>query len=69
MLGRAGRPQYYDSEGQGIVITTHSELQYYLSLLNQQVALLLSGRYTAHPAAAAPCGEPVHQQAGRQPQR
>jgi superfamily II RNA helicase len=37
MLGRAGRPQYYDSEGQGIVITTQSELQYYLSLLNQQV--------------------------------
>jgi pre-mRNA-splicing helicase BRR2 len=39
MLGRAGRPQYYDVEGQGIVITTHSELQYYLSLVNQQVSL------------------------------
>jgi len=39
MLGRAGRPQYYDSEGQGIVITTHNELQYYLSLLNQQLPI------------------------------
>jgi hypothetical protein len=33
MLGRAGRPQY-DTYGEGIVITNHSELQYYLSLLN-----------------------------------
>ncbi len=37
MLGRAGRTQYYDVEGQGIVITTQNELQYYLSLVNQQV--------------------------------
>lgn len=36
MLGRAGRPQY-DSKGQGILITHHSELQYYLSLMNQQL--------------------------------
>ena len=36
MLGRAGRPQY-DTEGEGILITSHSELQYYLSLLNQQL--------------------------------
>lgn len=36
MLGRAGRPQY-DTKGEGILITNHSELQYYLSLLNQQV--------------------------------
>ncbi|KAI1287391.1 U5 small nuclear ribonucleoprotein helicase [Halotydeus destructor] len=36
MLGRAGRPQY-DSKGEGILITQHSELQYYLSLLNQQL--------------------------------
>lgn len=36
MLGRAGRPQY-DSKGQGILITNHSELQFYLSLMNQQV--------------------------------
>ena len=36
MLGRAGRPQY-DTKGEGILITTHAELQYYLSLLNQQL--------------------------------
>ena len=36
MLGRAGRPQY-DTKGKGILITNHSELQYYLSLMNQQV--------------------------------
>jgi pre-mRNA-splicing helicase BRR2 len=36
MLGRAGRPQY-DTKGKGVLITNHSELQYYLSLMNQQV--------------------------------
>ena len=36
MLGRAGRPQF-DSEGEGIVITNHEELQYYLSLMNLQL--------------------------------
>ena len=36
MMGRAGRPQF-DSEGEGIIITRHSELQYYLSLMNQQL--------------------------------
>ena len=36
MLGRAGRPQY-DKTGEGVLITSHSELQYYLSLMNQQV--------------------------------
>ena len=36
MLGRAGRPQY-DKFGEGILLTTHSELQYYLSLLNEQL--------------------------------
>jgi pre-mRNA-splicing helicase BRR2 len=36
MLGRAGRPQY-DSEGEGIIMTQHSELQYYLSLTNLQL--------------------------------
>jgi pre-mRNA-splicing helicase BRR2 len=36
MLGRAGRPQY-DTKGEGILITNHSELQYYLSLQNQQL--------------------------------
>ncbi len=40
MLGRAGRPQY-DTRGQGILITSHNELQYYLSLMNQQVSLKL----------------------------
>ncbi|VDK17837.1 unnamed protein product, partial [Anisakis simplex] len=38
MLGRAGRPQY-DSKGKGIMITHHSELQYYLSLMNQQLPI------------------------------
>jgi len=38
MLGRAGRPQY-DSEGEGIIMTAHSELQYYLSLMNIQLPI------------------------------
>jgi len=38
MMGRAGRLGY-DSSGEGIVITTHNELQYYLSLLNQQLPI------------------------------
>jgi pre-mRNA-splicing helicase BRR2 len=38
MLGRAGRPQY-DTYGEGIIITSHSELQYYLSLLNTQLPI------------------------------
>ncbi|KAI9802245.1 MAG: hypothetical protein M1825_002966 [Sarcosagium campestre] len=38
MLGRAGRPQY-DSYGEGIIITTQSEMQYYLSLMNQQLPI------------------------------
>jgi len=36
MLGRAGRPQF-DSEGEGIIITNHSELQYWMSLMNLQL--------------------------------
>ncbi len=40
MLGRAGRPQY-DTKGEGILITNHSELQFYLSLMNQQVCYQL----------------------------
>ena len=36
MLGRAGRPKY-DTHGEGIILTGHSELQYYLSLMNQQL--------------------------------
>ena len=38
MLGRAGRPQY-DTFGEGIIITTHSEMQYYMSLMNQQLPI------------------------------
>ncbi|MCJ1478483.1 DEIH-box ATPase [Lambiella insularis] len=38
MLGRAGRPQY-DQFGEGIIITTQAEMQYYLSLLNQQLPI------------------------------
>ena len=38
MLGRAGRPQF-DTFGEGIIITTHNELQYYLSLLNEQLPI------------------------------
>lgn len=35
---RLGRPQY-DTFGEGIIITTHQELQYYLSLLNTQLPI------------------------------
>lgn len=38
MLGRAGRPQY-DTYGEGLIITTQAEMQYYLSLLNQQLPI------------------------------
>lgn len=38
MMGRAGR-YGLDSEGEGIIMTTHSELQYYLSLMNQQLPI------------------------------
>jgi len=38
MMGRAGRPQF-DDKGEGIIITSHTELQYYLSLLNQQLPI------------------------------
>ena len=38
MLGRAGRPQY-DTFGEGIIITAQTEIQYYLSLLNQQLPI------------------------------
>lgn len=38
MLGRAGRPQF-DSYGEGIILTGHNELQYYLSLMNQQLPI------------------------------
>lgn len=38
MVGRAGRPQY-DKQGEGILITSAGELQYYLSLLNHQLPI------------------------------
>ncbi|KAG2313642.1 hypothetical protein Bca4012_028170 [Brassica carinata] len=38
MLGRAGRPQY-DQYGEAIIITGYSELQYYLSLMNEQLPI------------------------------
>lgn len=38
MMGRAGRPQH-NALGKGILITHNTELQYYLSLMNQQVCV------------------------------
>lgn len=37
MIGRAGRVGQGVSIGEGIIVTSHQELQFYLSLLNQQV--------------------------------
>lgn len=38
MLGRAGRPGY-DRTGEGIIITAHSELNYYMSLINAKLPI------------------------------
>jgi pre-mRNA-splicing helicase BRR2 len=38
MMGRAGRPQY-DTVGEGIILTTQTEMQYYLSLNNMQLPI------------------------------
>lgn len=38
MLGRAGRPGF-DTFGEGVVITSASELQYYLALQNEQLSI------------------------------
>eukprot|EP00879_Flechtneria_rotunda_P006108 GHRR01006421.1.p1 GENE.GHRR01006421.1~~GHRR01006421.1.p1 ORF type:complete len:1855 (+),score=687.13 GHRR01006421.1:742-6306(+) len=38
MMGRAGRPQY-DTFGEGIIITGHTQLQFYLSLFNVQLPI------------------------------
>jgi pre-mRNA-splicing helicase BRR2 len=38
MMGRAGRPQF-DSQGEGIIITTKAEVLFYLSVLNQQLPI------------------------------
>lgn len=39
MMGRAGRVGYGTATGEGIIITSFNELQYYLSLLNQQLPI------------------------------
>ena len=38
MMGRAGRPQF-DTFGEGVIITGHAELQFYLSLFNTQLPI------------------------------
>jgi pre-mRNA-splicing helicase BRR2 len=59
MLGRAGRPQY-DTFGEGIILTTHNELQFYLSLLNEQ--LPVESQFVARLAGvhSCRCRETVH---------
>ena len=64
MLGRAGRPQFMgraDEQGEGIIITTHSELQYYLSLLNQQLPIesQVMGCHCQLPTANCHCHRPL----------
>lgn len=38
MLGRAGRPGY-DKSGDGVIITSHTELSYYMSLINASLPI------------------------------
>lgn len=38
IFGRAGRPQF-DKSGEGIIITTHEKLAYYLRLLTSQLPI------------------------------
>lgn len=38
MLGRAGRPRY-DKSGEGVIITSKEDTQYYLAILNQQLPI------------------------------
>eukprot|EP00941_MAST-03F_sp_MAST-3F-sp1_P004675 g4675.t1 len=38
IFGRAGRPQY-DTSGEGIIITTHDKLDYYLRLMTHQLPI------------------------------
>lgn len=48
MLGRAGRPQY-DTFGEGLIITNHSELQFHLSILTSQLVRLVFWARWARP--------------------
>lgn len=47
IFGRAGRPQF-DSSGHGTIITTHSKLSHYLSLLTNQFPI--ESNFIAHLA-------------------
>lgn len=47
MMGRAGRPRF-DTKGEGIIITTYTELKFYLSLLNMQ--LPIESQFISHLA-------------------
>eukprot|EP00658_Telonema_sp_P-2_P075329 TRINITY_DN6483_c0_g2_i2.p1 TRINITY_DN6483_c0_g2~~TRINITY_DN6483_c0_g2_i2.p1 ORF type:complete len:312 (-),score=93.88 TRINITY_DN6483_c0_g2_i2:38-973(-) len=38
MFGRAGRPQF-DTSGEGIILTTHDKLNYYLAMTNHQMPI------------------------------
>ncbi|GAM21299.1 hypothetical protein SAMD00019534_044740 [Acytostelium subglobosum LB1] len=38
MLGRAGRPPF-DKDGEGIIVTSQNEMQFYLSLVNTQLSI------------------------------
>lgn len=38
IFGRAGRPQF-DKSGEGIIITSHDKLAYYLRLLTSQLPI------------------------------
>lgn len=38
IFGRAGRPQF-DTSGEGIIITSHDKLAYYLRLLTSQLPI------------------------------
>ncbi|RPD60436.1 hypothetical protein L227DRAFT_611365 [Lentinus tigrinus ALCF2SS1-6] len=48
MLGRAGRPQY-DTYGEGVIITNHSELQYYRTTSTLRSSLVPFGTATRPP--------------------
>ena len=66
MFGRAGRPQY-DTYGEGIIITGHAELQFYLSLFNTQLPIesQLAGVLADNLNAEVVLGTVTSLQAGR----